>query len=421
MRKIVITTVLCLAACIAFGQKKAVNTAKNEIKATTPNIAEAREAIKGALKNPETAEQVETWFVAGMVEHKQFDMERTKELIGQQPNNQVMYAALEAILPYFEKTIALDQLPDAKGNVKPKYTKEIKTVLKGNRPYYTNAGLFYNDNKDYKKAYANFKLFGDIRKLEILKDEKWPVEPTDTSELQIRFYAGLMASAIPDHKAAIDIFNEIKAITYVDNIIYKENDIYQRLCSEYQLLKDTANFEKTVKEGFAKFPEEDFYLLNLINQSISKGKTNEAITYLEAAIAKTPNNAQFYDVLGQVYESEKKYDDAIKTLKKSLELEPDNVDVLNHIGRVYYNLGVETRGIADNEKNEKLSKDLDKKSLDYFKEAMPFFEKIHAANAKDKSAVFALRSIYYTLTRLDPKFYGEQYEKMDALFNSLDK
>jgi tetratricopeptide (TPR) repeat protein len=153
----------------------------------------------------------------------------------------------------------------------------------------------------------------------------------------------------------------------------------------------------------------------MINQSINRGKTDEAIVYLEAAIVKDPNNAQYYDVLWQVYETLKNEEGATVNLKKSLEIEPDNVETLSHIGRVYFNLGVEARSAADSEKDDKLYKELYQKSLDYFKLAMPHFEKIHAINSQDRNTIYILRSIYYSLDM------NAQYEKMDAIFNSLDK
>jgi tetratricopeptide (TPR) repeat protein len=406
MKKIVFTAVFFLfAASITFGQKKAVKAAANEIKGVTPNIAEARSFIKDALTNPETAEEAETWFVAGSIENKQFDTERTNEMLGKQPDEAVMYAALGAILPYFEKALEYDARPDAKGKVKPKYTKDIKAIMLANRPFYSNAGIYYYNNKDYEKSYKNFKLYGDYRKMELFKDEKWVV--ADSIENQIRYYAGLSAAFIPNHQAAIEIFEEIK-----DEGI-NEIDIYRALAGEYLQIKDSAGFERTITEGFKKFPTEDYFLLNLINQSISKGKSGEAIAYLDAAIVKDPENAQLYDVLGQIYEGEKNNDEAIKYMKKALELKPDSVDFLSHLGRVYFNLGFEKRNEADQIKDPARYKIENQKALDYFKEAMPYFERAVAIDSTNKGLVLALSQIYYTLGM------GKEYEKMDALYNSL--
>jgi tetratricopeptide (TPR) repeat protein len=408
MKKVLFTTIFCFLVSISFAQKKAVKEANNEIKGTVPNIAEARNLIKGALTNPETAELAETWYVAGSIENKQFDMEKVKEIVGQQPNEAVMYPALEAILPYFEKAIVFDQLPDEKGKVKPKYIKDIKLVMKANRPYYSNAGLYYYNKKDYKKAYENFKLYGDITKMDIFKDDKEKWVLVDSIESQVRFYAGLMAASIPNHEAAIEIFEEMK------NAGYNEDEVYRSLANEYNVIKDTLSFEKAIGEGFKKFPDtpDNFYLLHMINISISNGKAQEAINYLDAAIAKDANKAQLYDVLGQVYENEKKDDKAIENLKKAVELEPENVDINSHIGRVYFNLGHTTRAIADEIKDIEQSKVELKKSKDYFRSALPYFELVYSKDSDNRDAIRALYTIYYNLDM------GPEFDKIEPVYKA---
>jgi len=415
MKKIVFTGVLCLFVVCSFSQKKNVSAAKNELKNTPPNYAEARNQIKSALTDPETANDAETWYTAGLIESTQFDDQKKVEILGKKPDDAVMYDALQNILPYFLKAAELDKVPDAKGKIKPRFTKDICANIRANRPYYVNAGIFAYEKKDYKQAYENFKMFGDIPTLDIFKDEKWNIVKGDTTETQIRYNAGVMAAMIPDHQAAIAIYKEIKDNGYVENTVFKESDIYQRLAIEYSQIKDSTNFENIIKEGLSKFPGEEFYVQNLINLNINTGKFSDAIDYLKQAIEQHPEEAQFYDVLGQVYEQSKNSDEAINSMKKAVELEPDNVDFLSHIGRVYFNLGVEQRAADDNlSSTAKAKGDVDK-SLEYFKQAMPFWEKVFQMNPKSSDAIFALRSIYYKLSMND------QYKKMDDLFSNEEK
>jgi tetratricopeptide (TPR) repeat protein len=411
MKKIVFTGILCFLVSLSFGQKKAVSDAKNELKNTPPNFTEARNLIKDALTNPETANDAETWYVAGQIENKQFDAERALQILGKQPNEEVMYSALEKVTPYFKKAADLDQLPDAKGKIKPRFLKDIRANIRANRPFYINAGLSAYDKKNYKLAYENFKEYGDIPSMDIFKDEKWDIAKGDTTELQIRYYAGVAASLIPDPQASLTMFNDLKNKGYVPNSIYTESAIYQYVAQAYNQLGDSANFEKTIKEGFLKFPGEEYYVLNLINLSINTGKMNEAITYLDKAIAQDPNNAQFYDVMGQVYEQDKKSDEAIKYMQKAVDMDAKNIDFLSHLGRVYFNLGVEKRTVADETSDVNKSKELSAQSKDYFRQAMPFFERIFEQDSKNTNAIYALRSIYYNLGM------NEQYGKMDALYS----
>ncbi|GHS98238.1 hypothetical protein FACS189421_06460 [Bacteroidia bacterium] len=413
MKKLTFTLVLCFIAGISFGQKKAVNDAKAEIKVkstasnSTSNLDEARTLIQGALKNPETMNEAETWYVAGQIEEKQFESEQTKEVMGLKPNEDLMYKSLSKIAPYFVKADELDQLPDAKGKVKPKYRKDIKAIIQANRPYYVNAGSYFYDKEDYQQAYENFKFYGDIPKLPMYAGDAklFEVLADDTTAIKIRYYAGLAASLIPNPQAAIEIFDEIK------DLGFNENEIYQRIAVAYTQQHDTVNFIKILEKGAAKFPEDPYYTLNLINLYIGKGETDKAIDYLQKALALSPNDAQLYDVLGLVYENTKEPDKAIESIKKAIEINPDNADALSHLGRLYYNTGIEARGEADNITDSKLYNEAIKKVDNYFQQAIPYFEKAYQLNNDDSDAVFALRNIYYSLGN------NEAYEKWDKIYS----
>ncbi|MDR2683268.1 MAG: tetratricopeptide repeat protein, partial [Dysgonamonadaceae bacterium] len=393
MRKLTVTFVLCFAVGLAFGQKKSLNVAKNEIRSDKPNIEDARTAIQGALSHPETQGNAETWYVAGMVENKVFDTERAKEILGQTPKDEVMYPALVKIYPYFAKADELDQLPDAKGKVKPKFRKDIKAIMVANRPYYINAGSYFYEKGDYKQAYENFRFYGDMPKLPIFEDDtkSFIIVPNDTNDIKIRYYAALSATGIPDAGAAIELFTEIK------DAGWNENEIYQRLASEYSQKEDTVHFVEVLKQGVDKFPQEPYYILNLINININQGQVEEAIEYLQKAIQVSPNDAQLYDVLGLVYENTQQTDKAIESIKKALEVNPEYAEALSHMGRLYYNSGITARGEADNISDTKLYKEAIAKVETLFKEAIPYFEKAYQLNPKDHDAIFALRNIYYSL------------------------
>ena len=97
----------CLMAITVFAQKKAVTEAERIAKDSKPDFNEARTLIKGALENPETKDDAKTWYVAGQIEDAQFSSESTKQILGQQPNEPVMYEALANILPFFKKAYEL--------------------------------------------------------------------------------------------------------------------------------------------------------------------------------------------------------------------------------------------------------------------------------------------------------------------------
>ena len=404
MKRILFTVALCLVASASFAQKKAVKEAQSIVKGTAPNFDEARTLIKGAMENPETKDMAETWYAAGFIEDQQFSNERTKQILGQQPNEQVMYSALGSTLPYFLKSYELDQLPNEKGKVKPKFTKKIKDILSTNHVYYINGGAYYFDQKDYQKAYDLFQQYLQISDLPMFQGEK--VAERDSNFMTVQFYAAVAATQLNNRPLAIAALERAKGTDF------RANDVYQYLCYEYEQAKDSVNLEKTLKEGMEKFPEEKYYLLSLINNYIYSNRNEQAIEYLNTAISKEPNNAQLYDVMGRVYETGVK--DAAKAeeyFKKALDLDPENADILSNLGRVYYNQAVnkqaEANSINDQQKyQEELSK---AKAL--FEQAMPYFEKAHQINPEARDVMTALRGIYYNLNM------GDKFEAIEAEMN----
>lgn len=402
MKRLLLTVALCVAASVSFAQMKDVKTAQRIAKGEKPDFNEARTLIKGALENPESKDNAQTWYVAGLIENQQFDAERMKQMLGQQPNEPVMYNALGSILPYFLKAYELDQQPNEKGKIKPKYSKDIKSILSANHIYYINGGAYYFEKKDYQKAYDFFNQYLEISDLDMFKGEA--VAARDSNYQQIKFYAGVAASLMGDSKKAISEFEDLKQYDY------KANEVYQALAGEYQTIKDTVNFEKTLQEGVKKFPEENYYLLNLINIYIFSNRNEEAIAYLDKAIAQEPS-AQLYDVKGKVYEGLKDDAKAQECFLKALEVDPNYTESISNLGRLFYNQGVNRLNEANALTDAKEYQAAKEEALTLFKKALPYFEKVHQMKPDDREAMIGLRGIYYNLNM------GDKFEAIEAEMN----
>ncbi|MDR1557547.1 MAG: tetratricopeptide repeat protein [Tannerellaceae bacterium] len=394
VKRVLLAMALCVATLTSFAQKKVVSEAQSIAKGTNANYNEARGLIKNALENAETGNDPKTWYVAGFIEDQQFSAERMKQLLGQQPDEAVMYTSLTNILPFFEKAYELDQLPDAKGKVKPKYTKDIKGILSADHIYYINAGAYYFEARDYQKAYDAFQQYLKISDLPMFKGEK--VAERDSNFMMVQFYAAVAATQLNNAELAIAALNRAK------DTDFRANDVYQYLVYEYQQLNDSINTEKTLEEGLKKFPEEKYYLLNLINTYIYSGRNEKAVEYLKTAISQEPENAQLYDVMGRVYESGMKdLDNAETYFAKALEIDPEYIEALSNLGRIYYNQGVNRLGEANMINDTKLYQEEAAKAKEYFKKALPYFEKALQQKPDEREYMTALRGIYYNLNMND--------------------
>lgn len=407
MKRVLLTVALCVAASASFAQKKVVNEAQSIAKGSNADFGEARTLIKGALENPETKDDAKTWYVAGFIEDQQFNAERAKQILGQQPNEPVMYEALYGILPYFQKAYELDQLPNEKGKVKPKYTKDIKSILSANHVYLFNGGAYYFDKQEYKKAYDFFNQYVEISELPMFAGTQ--TAEKDSTFMTVQFYAAAAASLAKDSRLAIAALERAK------NTPYRQYDVYQYLCYEYgeaRTTQDSVMLEKTFEEGMQVFPDSAFFLNNLINTYIYSNRNEKALEMLNVAIQKNPNDANLYNVMGRVYETGlKDYANAEKNFQIALEKDPNLTDALSNIGRIYYNQGVnklsEANMINDSKKyQEELSM-----AKDLFKKALPYYKKAHEAEPEKMDNMIALRGIYYNLNM------GPELEAIEAEMN----
>lgn len=407
MKRVLLTVALCVAASASFAQKKVVNEAQSIAKGSNADFGEARTLIKGALENPETKDDAKTWYVAGFIEDQRFNAERAKQILGQQPNEPVMYEALYGILPYFQKAYELDQLPNEKGKVKPKYTKDIKSILSANHVYLFNGGAYYFDKQEYKKAYDFFNQYVEISELPMFAGTQ--TAEKDSTFMTVQFYAAAAASLAKDSRLAIAALERAK------NTPYRQYDVYQYLCYEYgeaRTAQDSVMLEKTFEEGMQVFPDSAFFLNNLINTYIYSNRNEKALEMLNVAIQKNPNDANLYNVMGRVYETGlKDYANAEKNFQIALEKDPNLTDALSNIGRIYYNQGVnklsEANMINDSKKyQEELSM-----AKDLFKKALPYYKKAHEAEPEKMDNMIALRGIYYNLNM------GPELEAIEAEMN----
>lgn len=407
MKRVLLTVALCVAASASFAQKKVVNEAQSIAKGSNADFGEARTLIKGALENPETKDDAKTWYVAGFIEDQQFNAERAKQILGQQPNEPVMYEALYGILPYFQKAYELDQLPNEKGKVKPKYTKDIKSILSANHVYLFNGGAYYFDKQEYKKAYDFFNQYVEISELPMFAGTQ--TAEKDSTFMTVQFYAAAAASLAKDSRLAIAALERAK------NTPYRQYDVYQYLCYEYgeaRTAQDSVMLEKTFEEGMQVFPDSAFFLNNLINTYIYSNRNEKALEMLNIAIQKNPNDANLYNVMGRVYETGlKDYANAEKNFQIALEKDPNLTDALSNIGRIYYNQGVNKLSEANMINDSKKYQEELGMAKDLFKKALPYYKKAHEAEPEKMDNMIALRGIYYNLNM------GPELEAIEAEMN----
>ena len=106
MKKVLFTVALLLGACFASAQVSAVKEAKS----LKSKPEEAAKVIEPALTNPETANDPETWKLAGDFQKAMYDDENMKlYLPGGQADTTRLYNSLAKMYEYYLKCDEMEQ------------------------------------------------------------------------------------------------------------------------------------------------------------------------------------------------------------------------------------------------------------------------------------------------------------------------
>lgn len=401
MKKIILSLLIVTSFTISFAQKANVSKAKNKALMETPDFTGAREAIQLALKDSTTKNDANTWYVAGLIDSKENDLLYVKAVARLPLDTLAKGKAMMKSYGYLIVADSLDQLPDAKGKVKPRFRKQIKEIIKD---YYLKSenliswGAYLYEKEKYDETVKVFDVYLGIPNLPLMAKEI----PIDSTYKKIKYFTGVAYSKAKQYKKSIGIFEELKSDTY------RTNDVYQLLSDEYNGLKDSVNYVKILKEGLDKFPSEPWFLQNLINYYIRSNRIQDALTYLNSAIQREPNNSQYQLVKGQLYLTLENYDEAISTLKKAIEMDSTKPEAYAEMGRAYYNNAVKMSKEATKIKDTNVFKAEDKKIDLVYREAIPCYKKAIELNPQEIEYKLPLKQLYYRL-------------QMDAEYEAISK
>ena len=398
MKKTILFIALALVSGNIFAQKANVNKAKTKAYSEEPDFEGARALIQAALADETTKNDPNTWYVAGLIGYLENEKMTLAAQYGQPIDNARKGQVVVESYDYFIKADQLAQIPDEKGKVNTKVIRDVKSKLQNYFADQTNfiayGAQLFEDNKDYAGSYAVFKRYLDIPKLQMFADEKSQKQvPQDSTYNMIKYFASLAASNAEMRQETIELLEDLKD----DN--YETMTVYQLLYQEYSAAKDTVNYVKTLKEGVQLFPKEPWFLQNLINHFVFTNQNEEALAYLNAAIAAEPLVADYYYVKGNMEESLGNYEQALQAFEKAVELKPELTDAYAGMGRVFYNqavkvsdatLNLDAKDVAAYEKAEKEMKEL-------FKRSLPYFEKAYQMNKEDYENKRILLNLYYRL------------------------
>ncbi len=404
MKKVLFTVALMFGAFVASAQVSVVKEAKGMMK---KDPAAAAKLIEGALTNPETANDPNTWQMAGDIQKAMYDEENMKMYLpGGQADMPKMYNSLVKMFEYYMKCDEVEQAGVANGTVKKAKLrkKNAETLLKV-RSNLANGGVEAFNENNYEAAQKYFGLFVDVVENPMFAEQATELKADTLNALYANYATMAAGMREPKDVASVIKYGNIgkesasegwRALMFMAEVYGKEQ-------------VDSVKWLETIKEGAQRFPEQDFFVGNIMDYYLQKGQVDEALAQIDQLLAAN-EKPYFLYVKGVLLYEKKDYAAAHAALDQVIAKNEGDTPETSLVAEAYAKKGdcyfFPAQKIV--EENSSLNIDDPKynaneaKIKEAYEQAKPFYEKAKELEPDNKQiwGQMLLR-IYWTLNKAE--------------------
>ncbi len=354
--------------------------------------ADGLKKIQPALTNPETASDANTWVIAGKAAVGVYDRMKIQEGLSPQGLNsdQKKQAgnALNSAFEYLYKALPLDSVPDAKGKVQAKKSKEIIKLLKDNYGSLQQSGIWLYEAQDYPAAIQAWEYYSTLPQQPFMANSGLVAHP-DSIVAQIMNYEVLAMVLDKQNEAAVAKSRQVQKMGY------KDIDVYRYGLAAAQEAADTAAIVEFAQAGYDLYGTQDMsFIGQLINVNLAQNNYDKCVELLNAAIEANADPAilpTLYDIRGTVNENREMTEQALADFRKSVEVDPNFAKGWYDVARMIYN-----KALKDDEEADEATRQAN--VYPALREAAQLFEKAYELDEENLNNIPGiLYRLYYRI------------------------
>jgi tetratricopeptide (TPR) repeat protein len=332
MKKVLFTVALMFGAMVASAQVSVVKEAKSMKK----DPVAAAKVLEAALTNPETANDPETWKLAGDLQKAIYDDENMKMYLpGGQADMPKMYGALIKMFEYYLKCDEVEQAGVANGTVKKaKHRKKNSEVLLSVRGNLANGGVEAFNENNYEAAQKYFGLFVDVVENPMFADQAAALKADTLNSLYANYATMAAGLREPKDVASVIKYGNVgkesnsegwRALMFMAEVYGKEQ-------------VDSVKWLETIKEGAQRFPEQDFFVGNIMDYYLQRNMVDDALSMIDGLLASN-EKPYFWYVKGVLLYEKKDYDAANVALDKVIAMNQGDTPETSLVAEAYAKKG----------------------------------------------------------------------------------
>ena len=410
MKKILLAITMVVSALTSVAQNSAIH--KVEFMVEKERYEEALQIIETALANPKTTKFAGFYYNKGEVNRKYFERVLDQASQGIPFDTAAFCNYLDEAITNFTKSHLADMQPDKKGRVEPQYQDKNYRTLKAMVNYYNYAGMFANQQGDYKNSIQWFRKYYDFPKNPVFSasetDSLYQLAPVIYSQTAVNIV--MLNFQLKDWDGVLETVDAALKDTI------STRDLYLMKMQAHLEKNDSAAYINDLKEAVAR-TEHAGFAQNLLYVYMQRNQPEEALALANDLVTSNPSSHTGYYLKGCIeLNMLKNYAAARESFAKAIELNPSFVDANVNMAYTFMNEVVARRNNGDWKLDRNNKKEFDKEFAEiekYYQQALPYMERVkELVPEQPKVWAAALQQIY---TNLQNK---EKADEMDRILST---
>ena len=372
-------------------QRKEIGQARTFIK-SGKNLDKAEQLMRNLLKDSANRENEKIHVVLCDALRKQYEERNMKMYLKQKQDTASFFLLTRNMFMAYESLDSLDARPNAKGKEQLRYREKNAAFLNTYRRNLYNGGLYFVRKQQYATAYDMLDTYIDCARQPLFTSYLYPASP------EAAYWSLFCGYKLQDDEKALRY-----AEVALEDEVHLESAL-EYLSEIYKKKKATEAYEKTLRDGFTRYPDSKFFFTYLIDYYNEAQQPDSAMSVVNTALAHDSENELYLFAKSNLLLNTGDYTGCIALCDSLIARNDQYADAYYNAGLAYINMALITkRDMKEGRQSRRLVND-------FYKKSMPYMERYRelAPEEKDKWAA-ALYNIYLQLNM------GKQFEEIDKL------
>ena len=378
----------------AFAQKRQMAEAENYLR-SGKNFDKAEQLMVKLLADSANQQNPRIYNLWLQAVEKQYGAINERMYKRQTVDTTKLFSLARRIFVIAERMDSVDMRPDKRGRVNPEYRKDNAERLMGYRPNLFFGGAHHLRKGDFPTAYDFFECYIDCARQPLFTAQR--LDETDPRMGEAAYWATYCGYRMNDPLLTLRYSEMARRDTS------KLEYTLQYITEAWNRLGDDTRYTELLWEGFAFFPQSNYFFPHLMDTYTRKGNYEQGLLVADEALKTDSLNDIYLLAKSTMLLNLGRYAQCLEYSDKLLAINPEMPDA-------WYNAGTACLNIALRMDSRKHKKQIRK----MYQKAQPYMETYRrlAPEAKDKWGP-ALYRIYFNLN------LGKQFDEIDRLLKGL--